>query len=58
MVTVFKAQGNDTTIHKIDKPAITPIPTNNDKQSEFLKELVNRPRPHTASVPRLPEGSL
>lgn len=42
MVTVFKAQGNDTTIHKIDKPAITPIPTNNDKQSEFLKELVNR----------------
>lgn len=45
-VTVFKAQGNDTTIHKIDKPHITPIPTNNDKQSEFLKEIVNaKPEP-------------
>lgn len=45
-VTVFKAQGNDTTIHKIEKPHITPIPTNNDKQSEFLKEIVNaKPEP-------------
>ena len=38
---VYKRQGNDTTIHKIDKPAITPIPTNSDKQSDYLKELVN-----------------
>lgn len=45
-VTVFKAQGNDTTIHKIDKPQITPIPTNNDKQSAFLKAIVSsRPEP-------------
>lgn len=45
-VTVFKAQGNDTTIHKIEKPHITPIPTNNDKQSVFLKEIVNaKPEP-------------
>ncbi len=45
-VTVFKRQGNDTTIHKIEKPSITPIPTNNDKQSEFLKEVVNtKPQP-------------
>lgn len=45
-VTVFKVQGNDTTIHKIEKPHITPIPTNNDKQSEFLKEIVNaKPEP-------------
>lgn len=45
-VTVFKRQGNDTTIHKIEKPSITPIPTNNDKQSEFLKEVVNaKPEP-------------
>ena len=43
---MFKAQGNDTTIHKIEKPQITPIPTNNDKQSEFLKEIVNaKPEP-------------
>lgn len=40
-VTVYKRQGNDTTIHKIEKPEITPIPTNNDKQSEFLREVVN-----------------
>lgn len=45
-VTVNKVQGNDTTLHKIDKPAITPIPTNNDKQSDFLKEIVNsQPEP-------------
>ncbi len=45
-VTVFKRQGNDTTIHKIEKPSITPIPTNNDKQSDFLKEVVSvKPAP-------------
>lgn len=45
-VTVYKRQGEDTTIHKIDKPEITPIPTNNDKQSEFLREVVNlKPAP-------------
>jgi predicted Zn-dependent peptidase len=40
-VCVYKRQGADTTVNKIDKPAITPIPTNNDKQSDFLKEVVN-----------------
>lgn len=40
-VIVYKKQGVDTSIKKIDKPAITPIPTNNDKQSQFLKEIVN-----------------
>ncbi len=40
-ITVYKRQGNDTTIHKIEKPAITPIPTNNDKQSNFLKEILS-----------------
>ena len=38
---VYKEQGNDTTIKKVEKPTITPIPTNNDKQSDFLKEIVN-----------------
>lgn len=42
-VIVYKRQGTDTTVQKIDKPAITPIPTNNDKQSAFLKEIVNTP---------------
>lgn len=40
-VTVYKEQGNDTTIKKVEKPAITPIPTNNDKHSAFLDEVVN-----------------
>lgn len=38
---VYKLQGADSNQKKIDKPHITPIPTNNDKQSEFLKQLVN-----------------
>lgn len=40
-VTVYKRQGTDTTLVKIDKPAITPIPTNNDKQSAFLREIAD-----------------
>ncbi len=45
-VTVFKEQGEDNTIKKVEKPAITPIPTNNDKQSDFIKEVKNiHPQP-------------
>ena len=40
-VCVNKVQGNDTTIKKVEKPIITPIPTNNDKSSAFLNEIVN-----------------
>ncbi|MBR5634209.1 MAG: insulinase family protein [Prevotella sp.] len=40
-VTVFKRQGEDTTLKKIDKPAITPIPTNRDQMSEFVKNIQN-----------------
>ena len=40
-VCVYKRLGNDTTIHKIEKPHITPIPTNNDKHSDFLTAIVN-----------------
>lgn len=39
-VAIYKRQGTDTTIQKIEKPTITPIPTNNDKQSNFLREIV------------------
>lgn len=43
---VFKIQDNDTSIHKIDKPQITPIPTNNDKHSAFLEEITHdKPTP-------------
>ena len=39
-VTVFKRQGNDASVQKIEKPVITPLPTNNDKQSPFLQAVV------------------
>ncbi|MCR4921314.1 MAG: insulinase family protein [Bacteroidaceae bacterium] len=38
-VTVFKRQGVDETQKKIDKPAITPIPTNRDQMSDFVKDI-------------------
>ena len=38
-VSVFKRQGEDTTQKKIDKPAITPIPTNRDLVSPFVEEI-------------------
>ena len=40
-VTVFKRQGIDTTQKKIDKPLITPIPTNRELVSDFVKEIQN-----------------
>ena len=36
---VYKKQGVDTIQKKIDKPAITPIPTNRDMVSPFVKEI-------------------
>ena len=38
-VIVYKRQGEDPTQKKIDKPAITPIPTNRDMVSDFVKEI-------------------
>ncbi|MCH4147753.1 MAG: insulinase family protein [Prevotella sp.] len=38
---VYKRQGNDSTQKKIDKPAITAIPTNRNMSSQFLKEVSN-----------------
>ena len=40
-VCVYKRQGEDTTIKKIDKPQITAIPTNRDKSSQFLRDISN-----------------
>ena len=37
--TVFKRQGIDTLQKKIDKPQITPIPTNRDQVSRFVKDV-------------------
>ena len=36
---VYKRMGEDTTQKKIDKPAITAIPSNRDLQSDFVKEI-------------------
>lgn len=38
---VYKRQGVDTTLAKIDKPQITPIPANRDKTSQFLKDIAS-----------------
>ena len=38
-VTVYKRQGADTSQKKIEKPTITPIPTNRDQVSPFVKEV-------------------
>ena len=40
-VTVFKRQGEDTTLKEIEKPAITAIPTNRDMVSQFVKDIQN-----------------
>ena len=38
-VAVYKRVGEDTTIRKIDKPAITPIQANRDAESKFIAEI-------------------
>ena len=40
-VCVYKRMGVDTTEKKIDKPTITPIPTNRDKQSDFVRNILS-----------------
>ena len=39
-VCVYKRLGVDNSVKKIEKPEITPIPTNRDKQSDFVKNLM------------------
>lgn len=38
-VAVYKRQGEDKSIVKVDKPAITPVSVNRDAQSAFLKKV-------------------
>ena len=40
-VCVYKRMGEDTTLKKIEKPAITPIPANREYESAFVKEIKN-----------------
>ena len=39
-VAVYKRQGTDPNQKKIDKPAITPIPTNRDTVSQFVRNIM------------------
>jgi predicted Zn-dependent peptidase len=38
-VIVYKRTGEDKNVVKVNKPAITPVKMNSDKQSEFLKNI-------------------
>ena len=40
-VVVYKRQGEDPNLKKIDKPAITAIPTNRDMVSDFVQDIQN-----------------
>jgi len=40
-VSAYKNKGEDKNIKKIEKPEITPIPSNRDMQSQFLVDLTN-----------------
>lgn len=42
-VCVFKRQGEDPNVLKVDKPKITPVQVNRDSQSDFLKQFLAKP---------------
>ncbi len=42
-LVIFKRKGEDKNIIKVVKPAITPVETNRDAQSAFVKEVNNMP---------------
>ncbi len=45
-VCIYKRQGEAEETPKVEKPSITPIPTNNHLQSDFMKQLTaNQPAP-------------
>lgn len=47
-VIVYKRQGEDATIQKVDKPAITPVEANRDSASQFLNQYLTIPSQPTA----------
>jgi predicted Zn-dependent peptidase len=42
-VLVYKRTGEDTTVEKVEKPAINPVETNRNEQSPYVKNLLNTP---------------
>lgn len=49
-VSIYKEVGEDTTLKKIDKPAITPIPANREYQSQFVTNIISEKSPEIAPV--------
>ena len=41
-IVLYKRQGEDTTIVKIDKPEITPISSNRDMRSKFMSDFMEK----------------
>jgi predicted Zn-dependent peptidase len=42
-VLLYKRMGEDKSIVKVEKPAITPVETNTGKTSPFVKEIIEKP---------------
>ena len=42
-IAVYKRNGQDTDVQKVDKPEITPVSVNRDDQSNFVKEILAMP---------------
>ncbi len=42
-VFIYKRKGEDKSIIKVEKPPITPVETNRDAQSDFVKQVNNMP---------------
>lgn len=49
-VAIYKEVGTDSTLKKIEKPAITPIPANREYQSKFVSDIVNEASPEIQPV--------
>jgi predicted Zn-dependent peptidase len=49
-VAVYKRKGEDKNIVKVDKPQITPVETNRDAQSSFVKNIIKAPVDPVAPV--------
>ncbi|MGZ4157680.1 MAG: M16 family metallopeptidase, partial [Bacteroidia bacterium] len=42
-VVVYKRTGEDKSVQKVEKPAITPVSVNRDDQSPFVKKIIDGP---------------
>lgn len=42
-VVVYKRTGEDKNVKKVTKPAITPVETNRNDQSDFVKQIISSP---------------